>query len=177
MHTEPLTHEISHTQSITHTASHPHTASHTHSITHTHCITHTHTHCITDARSCIHRHTPAALDNLSDDKCVEHDDREVGDGLHEDNLAPEGVEPVVVLVFSQVGLADVGLVREWPDVSLHLEELERENEICIYAARGSVCTRSACTSVSDVISAPTTVPIVTDRGQQTLLPTTSQALT
>ena len=68
-----------------------------------------------------------ALVNLPDDDCVEDDERDVGDELHDDHLAPEGVVFLVHRVQPQRRLTDRSLVRECEreHVRLQLEELRQ----------------------------------------------------
>ena len=68
-----------------------------------------------------------ALVNLPDDDCVEDDERDIGDELHDDHLAPEGVVFLVHRVQPQRRLTDRSLVRECEreHVRLQLEELRQ----------------------------------------------------
>lgn len=57
------------------------------------------------------------------DESVEDDEGEVGDDLHEDHLAPEGVEGGVDGVLGEVAPPHAHLRREGEHVLLDLEEL------------------------------------------------------
>ena len=76
-----------------------------------------------------------ALDDLGDDEGVEHDDGDVGDDLHDEDLGPEGVEVLVERVRAQRRRADRGVVGVREHVRFQLEELERKKSI----AEGSCC--------------------------------------
>ena len=71
---------------------------------------------------------PGALDNFPDNDGVQEDDRDVGNDLHEDHLAPELVVGRVVRVGHEGGLSDRRLVGVRPHVRLKLEKLTRETE-------------------------------------------------
>ena len=65
------------------------------------------------------------LVDLDDDEGVENDDGDVGDDLHDDELAPEGVKLFIERILSQRRLAHVRLVGVGEDVRFHLEKLKQ----------------------------------------------------
>jgi hypothetical protein len=64
------------------------------------------------------------LVDLDDDEGVEDDNGDVGDDLHDDEFAPEGVQLFVERILSQCRLSHVRLVGVGEDVRFHLEKLK-----------------------------------------------------
>jgi hypothetical protein len=68
------------------------------------------------------------LINLDHDERVQDNDSDVGDDLHDKELAPEGVELLVVMIFTHGSLPDIGFIVVGKDVSFHLKKLENSKQ-------------------------------------------------